>query len=282
MSEIGQGTSGGESGPHGDTAARRQLIAAIAGLFALMVVLQFVSNYSTMVTDLRRSGSGEPAWHIAVWQGSSTLVWLLLVPVVWQAVARIQPLTLGWSRAIVLHALLTVAISLVHVFGMIALRHLAYALAGESYQFTRDWSAALLYEYKKDVVTYFTLALFAAAAQWALRRSAIPQPPQPPAPGILEVPDGKVVLHIPLAEIGWAAAAGNYVEIGWRERTVLQRSTLAAIADRLGTGFVRIHRGRIVRRDAIRSIETERSGDFVVTLSDGATLRGSRRYRSAI
>ena len=35
-------------------------------LFALLVVLQLVSNYSTMVTDLRRSGSDEPAWHVAV------------------------------------------------------------------------------------------------------------------------------------------------------------------------------------------------------------------------
>ncbi|WP_447728397.1 LytTR family DNA-binding domain-containing protein [Sphingomonas koreensis] len=281
MNELGQVTSGGESGPHGDPAARRRLILALAGLFALMVVLQFISNYSTMVTDLRRGGAGEPAWHVAVWQGSSTLVWLLLVPVVWQAVARIQPLALGWPRAIVLHALLTIPVSLVHVFGMIALRHLAYAVAGESYQFTNDWGAALLYEYKKDVVTYVTLALFAAAAQWALRRGGGAAPLQAPA-DMLEIPDGKVVLHIPLAEIGWAAAAGNYVEIGWRERTVLQRSTLAAIAERLGAGFVRIHRGRIVRRDAIRSVETERSGDFVVTLGDGTTLRGSRRYRGAI
>lgn len=281
MSGIGQVTSGGESGPYGDLTGRRRLIAVIAGLFALMVVLQFVSNYSTMVTDLRRSGSAEPAWHVAVWQGSSTLIWLLLAPGVWQGVARLQPQNMGWPRAIALHALLTVPVSLAHILGMIALRHFAYAIAGESYRFTQDWGAALLYEYRKDLVTYFTLALFAAAAQWALRRSD-PPPPEERVPDMLEVPDGKVVLHIPLAEISWAAAAGNYVEIGWRERTVLQRSTLAAVADRLGTGFVRIHRGRIVRRDAIRSVETERSGDFTVTLGDGTALRGSRRYRSAI
>lgn len=281
MSEIGQGTSGGESGPHGGVAGRRRLAIAIAGLFALMVVLQFVSNYSTMVTDLRRSGSHEPAWHIAIWQGSSTLIWLLLVPVIWQAVARIQPHGMGWPRTIALHALLTLPVSLAHILGMIALRHLAYAAAGESYRFTQDWGAALLYEYKKDLVTYFTLALFAAAAQWALRRGET-QPPPAEAPGLIAIADGRTVLHVPLAEIGWAASAGNYVEIGWRARTVLQRSTLAAFAERLGTGFVQIHRGRIVRRDAIRSVETERSGDFTVTLDDGTALRGSRRYRGAI
>lgn len=280
MSGIGQVTSGGGSGPHGGTAAQRRRVAAIAGLFALMVVLQFVANYSTMVTDLRRSGSGESAWHVAVWQGSSTLVWLLLTPAIWHATARITPIALGWPRAILSHALLTLPASLIHILAMIALRHLAYALAGESYQFTQDWSAALLYEYRKDVVTYLTLALFASAAQWALRRGDTAAAQD--CASVLEVSDGRLVLHIPLAEIGWAAAAGNYVEIGWRERTVLQRSTLAAIAERLGSGFVRIHRSRIVRRDAIRSVETERSGDFVVTLDDGTALRGSRRYRGAI
>ena len=281
MSGIGRGTGGGENGTHGDLAGRRRLIAAIAGLFALMVVLQFVSNYSTMLTDLRRSGSAEPAWHVAVWQGSSTLIWLLLAPVVWQAVARIQPRTTGWPRTIALHALLTVPVSLAHILGMIALRHLAYAAAGESYRFTQDWGGALLYEYKKDMVTYVTLALFAAAAQWALRRGeAAPTPVD--VPGLIEIGDGRTVLHIPLTEIGWAASAGNYVEIGWRDRTILQRSTLAAFATRLGAGFVQIHRSRIVRRGAIRSVETERSGDFTVTLEDGTTLRGSRRYRGAI
>ncbi|MDC7809575.1 LytTR family transcriptional regulator [Sphingomonas koreensis] len=281
MSGIGPGMSGGESGPHGDTAGRRRLIVAIAGLFALLVVLQLVSNYSTMVTDLRRSGSDEPAWHVAVWQGSSTLVWLLLVPVVWQAVARIQPRTMGWPRALALHALLTIPVSLVHILGMIALRHLAYTVVGESYRFTQDWGVALLYEYRKDMVTYVTLTLFAAAAQWALRRGET-MPPPIQGSGLIEIADGRTVLHIPLAEIGWAASAGNYVEIGWRDRTVLQRSTLAALAERLGTSFVQIHRSRIVRRSAIRRVETERSGDFTVTLEDGTTLRGSRRYRGAI
>jgi len=281
MSGIDQGTNGGESGPYGDAIGRRRLILIIAGLFALMVVLQFMSSYSTMITDLRRGGSDEPAWHVAIWQGSSTLIWLLLAPVVWRGVARLQPQTLGWPRAIALHVLLTLPVSLVHIIGMIALRHLAYTLAGESYRFTQDWGAALLYEYRKDLVTYFTLALFAAAAQWALRRGD-DAPPTDRTSGLIEIADGRTVLHIPLAEIGWAAAAGNYVEIGWRERTVLQRSTLATLAERLGSGFVRIHRGRIVRRAAIRSVATERSGDFTVTLDDGTALRGSRRYRDAI
>ena len=54
------------------------------------------------------------------------------------------------------------------------------------------------------------------------------------------------------------------------------------IRDRLGPGFARIHRGRLVRRAAVRSIETDKSGDFAVTLASGAVVRGSRRYRSEL
>lgn len=77
-------------------------------------------------------------------------------------------------------------------------------------------------------------------------------------------------------------AAGNYVEIAWRDRRLLHRATLSAVEATLAPAFVRIHRGRLVRRAAIRTLETERSGDFTVTLASGATLRGSRRYRSDV
>jgi len=43
---------------------------------------------------------------------------------------------------------------------------------------------------------------------------------------------------------------------------------------------VRIHRSRLVNRDAIRRIETNQSGDFEVLLSDGTIAKGSRRYRA--
>lgn len=49
-----------------------------------------------------------------------------------------------------------------------------------------------------------------------------------------------------------------------------------------GSGFARFHRGRLVRRAAIRRIETDRSGDFPVALEGGATLRGSRRFRPGL
>jgi DNA-binding LytR/AlgR family response regulator len=72
------------------------------------------------------------------------------------------------------------------------------------------------------------------------------------------------------------------VEIAWAPRTLLHRATLAGVAQELGDGFVQIHRSRLVRRAAIRRIETDRSGDFTVVLEDGTELKGSRRYRESV
>ena len=69
----------------------------------------------------------------------------------------------------------------------------------------------------------------------------------------------------------------------WRGRAaLLHQATLTATEAVLGEAFVRIHRGQLVQRDAIRRVASERSGDFTVDLDDGTQLRGSRRYRDNV
>jgi DNA-binding LytR/AlgR family response regulator len=120
----------------------------------------------------------------------------------------------------------------------------------------------------------------AAIAQWAIARAATP------AAGerrVIEISDGAVRHNVPLDEIESVAAAGNYVEIDWRGRSLLHRATLAGVENDLaGQGFVRIHRSRLVRRAAIRRVETRQSGDFEVELDSGVRLKGSRRYRAGL
>lgn len=83
-----------------------------------------------------------------------------------------------------------------------------------------------------------------------------------------------------LADVAWVEAAGNYVELHRQGEAVLHRASLTAMAQRLErAGFVRIHRSRLVRRDAIAEVVSKTSGDFVVRLRDGRELAGSRRYR---
>ena len=121
--------------------------------------------------------------------------------------------------------------------------------------------------------------------RWVVARheAAEAGPPRLPSSPTLTLNDGAVQMLVPTEEIDLLEAAGNYVEVHWGKRRILHRATLASMQDRLtDAGFVRIHRSLIVRRAAIRQVETLQSGDFLITLADGTEKRGSRRYRSAL
>lgn len=274
MSDKRSGTSGGASGTNG---ARRQRLAWLVLASLGFAAVQAFANVESSRSDLASAGVVERAAHVWIWELSSLAMWITLLPVIGVIVARARPPRLAWGWAALVHALATVPVSAVHVFGMVVIRIALYAAMGERYGFGTV-GGRFLYEYRKDAATYLLLAAFMAFAQWLLARPE----PVPGAPDALLVPDGNVTHRVPLAAIDWAASAGNYVEIAWGQRVLLHRSTLAALADELGPGFVRIHRGRLVRRAVIERIETDRSGDFTVTLVGGAQLRGSRRYRSAL
>lgn len=276
MGEAAAGTNGGGTGASGAALRRRRLGRLVGGLL-LFLAVQSVAIVESTVDDMRKLGVVATRGHVWTWQLSSIALWLALMPLLAWLVARVRPPRFSWPATVALHLLATVPVSAVHVVGMVALRKLAYAAGGETYRFG-GWPV-WLYEYRKDVATYLLACAYLAYAQWLLAR---PAPAGPAEPSVLLVPDGNVTHRVPVDAIDWAAAAGNYVEIAWGPRTLLHRSTLAALAEELGPGFARIHRGRLVRRAAVRSVETDRSGDFTVTLENGATLRGGRRYRAAL
>lgn len=280
MSEAAQGTSGGGHGTSGE-ALRRRRIAWLCAALALFLAVQSIANVESTFDDMAKMGAAPIRWHVWLWQVSSVAVWLALGPVLWWLVARVRPPRFGWGASAALHAAATVPVSLVHIGAMVAIRKLAYLAAHDSYTFG-TMPGALLYEYRKDLGTYLLAAAFIAFAQWLLARPAPAPAAAAEVPRVLLVADGTVTHRIPFDAIEWAAAAGNYVEIAWGGRVLLHRSTLAALAETLGPGFARIHRGRLVRRDAVRSIETDKSGDFTVTLASGTELRGSRRYRAGL
>lgn len=135
------------------------------------------------------------------------------------------------------------------------------------------------YELRKDALIY--LVLIATYAGWRVLRA--PARPPEAEDQALEVRDGARRFFVPIDELLWVEAAGNYVELHRPAGALLHRAPLQEIENRLAPrGFVRIHRSRLVRRSAITAIETNPSGDFAVTLRDGQVLAGSRRYRQAL
>lgn len=272
--------NGGAAGTSGG--GRRLGLVLLAG-FLVVFLIQGYAIATSQIADLERSGADIPASRPWVWTATSLAMWLLLIPVIWWAVARVRPPRFSWWQVTAIFLAGSVAISAVHIGGMMLLRMAVYAIAFPERYEIGDWWTVAIYEYRKDLAAYVQFVGGVAAAQWLLKRADEPAAPaMPDTPVTLAVADGSVTHHVPLDEIEQIASAGNYVEISWGTRTLLHRATLAAVEAELGPGFVRVHRSRLVRRAAIRRIETDRSGDFAMTLASGAVARGSRRFRAAL
>lgn len=274
---TGEVTSGGWRGMNG---AQRRLALMLGAGFLVILAVIMVANATSMVSDFAAAHIPVSREHIWLFEATSIFAWLTAAPAIWWLVARLRRARLPWWAVALIVAAATVPASLWHIGLMVALRMLVYALQGQHYTFTVGGANPILYEYRKDVGTYLQFAAIALVAQWLIARAATPESIAPRR--TLEVNDGAVKHNVPLDEIESISAAGNYVEIGWAPRTLLHRATLASVEAELGDAFVRIHRGRLVRRDAVRRIETDKSGDFTVELASGASVRGSRRYRERI
>lgn len=90
---------------------------------------------------------------------------------------------------------------------------------------------------------------------------------------------GRIVL-VPVGEVSWIEAAGNYVYIHTADSQHLLRDTLNHLEQELDSAsFVRIHRSAMVRLGAIAELERLGSGDYLVRLAGGKELTLSRSFR---
>ena len=88
---------------------------------------------------------------------------------------------------------------------------------------------------------------------------------------------------LPVEEVDWFEAAGNYVRIHTRGERLLLRETMANLELRLDPDqFARIHRSTIVNLRRVKELEPWFHGDYVVRLLDGRKLTLSRSHRSRL
>ncbi|KAA0069317.1 LytTR family DNA-binding domain-containing protein [Rhodanobacter sp. T12-5] len=257
--------------------------------WVLLAILNTVFNSVVAQIDHARVAAWEP-W---LWEWTSSLMILALVPAV-LAVERRWPFRFDtWRRNLPWHLLATVPFCLVHVTGMIALRVLGYRIAGIHYDFGR-WEPGIGYEYLKDIRTYFLIVgVLVLYRLWLLRQQgearllAEPDEGAPVEP--VERPErflvrklGKEFL-LNASEIEWLQASGNYVNLHVRGRDYPLRATMAGIEDRLDPArFVRVHRSYFVNLDYLAEIEPLETGDARLQMRDGVKIPCSRRYRAAL
>ena len=88
---------------------------------------------------------------------------------------------------------------------------------------------------------------------------------------------------LPVEEVDWFEAAGNYVRIHTGGERLLLRETMANLEERLDPEqFARIHRSTIVNLKRVKELEPWFHGDYVVRLHDGRKLTLSRGHRGRL
>ncbi len=263
------------------------------GFWVVGALLEATLNSVVVLLDIDRVHLDFANWEPVVWEFSSNLVHLALVPAVIAFERRFPIQSQGWRRLLGVHALASVGYCLLHVGGMVALRKLAYAANGYHYDFG-NWLRELAYEYLKDWRTYggvlavlyfYRLLLLRLQGEARLLDAPDEGPPADP----VERPDrflvrklGKEFL-LAANDIEFLQASGNYINLRVRGRDYPLRSTMAAIEPRMDPArFLRVHRSYMINLDCLAEIEPLETGDARLLMSDGTRLPCSRRYRAAL
>jgi two-component system response regulator AlgR len=133
--------------------------------------------------------------------------------------------------------------------------------------------------------------LRAALQRVAQRRRAAAPSAVPPADGVLLVHDRGRMLRVPLSEVLYLKAELKYVTLRTAEHSHVLDDALADLEQRLGEGFVRVHRNALVARSAVRVLQRRRGsgGDeghaehwAVQIVPTGEWLAVSRRQLGAV
>lgn len=267
--------------------------SAEIGFWLGAFLINAVFNSTTVAMDVQRSGLAYQPWQAAVWETSSGLLALLLVPLVVLFTRRFPLHQDTWRRHLPWYLPASLAWSLLHVLGMVALRKLAYATQGMQYDFG-NWPLELFYEYLKDVREFVGTVVLIHAYRFILLRlqgevRLLDEPDVGPPVDAIDRPErflvrklGKEFL-VAANDIEWIQAAGNYANLRVRGRDYPLRTTIAGVEIRLDPQrFARVHRSYIVNLDQVAMIEPLESGDARVHLKDGTTLPCSRRYRNEL
>ena len=91
------------------------------------------------------------------------------------------------------------------------------------------------------------------------------------------------VIFLPVEEIDYVEAAGNYVRLHAGGESYLHRETISRLEQAMDPAkFVRIHRSTIVSLSRIRELHPLFHGDFKVVLRNGQELTLARSYRDRL
>ncbi|MEM1144698.1 MAG: LytTR family DNA-binding domain-containing protein [Pseudomonadota bacterium] len=94
--------------------------------------------------------------------------------------------------------------------------------------------------------------------------------------GLVFVRNGSELTPILIARIVYITGARDYAEVITIDGTHLLRTSLAELEQKLGSGFLRVHRSTIVKMDQIDRVEPAGGGRLLLHLLNGDAVNASR------
>jgi hypothetical protein len=117
------------------------------------------------------AGSEVATWKPFVWEFSSALIVMILVPLVFRFEQRFRLDARPRGRIVLAHVAGLLVFSATHTTVMVLLRRIAYAAMGESYDFGSVWVRGF-YELQKDAILYSViLVVIFALREFRVRRA---------------------------------------------------------------------------------------------------------------
>ena len=157
--------------------------------------------------------------------------------------------------------------------------------------FVSAHSEHALRAFEVDAADYLTKPVRRERLQAALMRVAQRRASEPPAQSagpVLVVSDRGRVLRVPLSEVIYLKAELKYVTLCSTHGQWLLDEPLAELEQRLGAGFLRVHRNAVVALAAVRALARRGAGPgdgdegWQLQLSNGDWLAVSRRQLPAV
>lgn len=250
----------------------------------LYVLINNTINALSHWTDHNRNSTPTiQLWEPFVWQYSSALSLCLLLPALFIVFKRFPPRASGLLKQLTIHISISLLFSMSHVLLMVLCRHSIYTLLGRDYDFG-NYFTEFIYEYRKDVLTYFSILVCYHSAKWIMN-TQFNTPEQPettePVTQFVVKKQGNEY-QVKIADIEWYEACGNYVNLHSQGRVYPLRKTLNRLCSELENSHVtRVHRSFAINNQAIESVRYVSSGDGVITLSSGDEINLSRRYKES-
>ena len=99
----------------------------------------------------------------------------------------------------------------------------------------------------------------------------------------LAIKDGSSITFVPVKDIDWIDAAGDYMCVHAKNETYIMRTTMKELEAKLDPSiFQRVHRSTIVNTERVEKVSSHINGEFHLTLSCGSSLKMSRSYKGKV